>query len=329
MTFDRLKAQPPAPKNGPRKWLEAPLYDPGAELETALNMAMALEQPLLITGEPGCGKTSAAYWAAWRMCLEPEDVIHETVRSDSSAARLKYEFDHVRYFRDAQVAAARVSADSMRAAMLNQPPPPVSVEVLDRSKYIQRGPLWRAFEPADPSAGHEDHGRDTVLLLDEIDKAPRDFPNDLLHELEEREFAVLETGRSVRAGARNKGKLALVVITSNGERRLPDAFLRRCVHHHIDMDQSRIAKIVYSRVTPPSGGLSKELVDFALERYHELRDGRELEHRPTLAELLVWTRLIELSDRKDELADEIKNNPLRELPYLGALLKDPRDRSNL
>ena len=177
MSFDWLNAKKPpaAPAVGPRKWIEAPRYEPGDELVTALNMAMALDQPLLVTGEPGCGKTSAAYWAAWRMGLDHEDVIHETVRSDASAARLKYEFDHVRYFRDAQVAAARAAAESMRAAMQREPLPAL-VEALDRGKYIDRGPLWRAFEPVDPSVGGEDHGRDTVLLLDEIRQGAARLP---------------------------------------------------------------------------------------------------------------------------------------------------------
>jgi MoxR-like ATPase len=323
-SFDRLNARgrPARPTRGPAKWIEAPDYDPGPELETALNMAMALGQPLLITGEPGCGKTSAAYYAAWRMRLDPGDVIHETVRSDASAARLKYDFDHVRYFRDAQEAAARASAEAMRAA-LDHKPLPAPLAALDRRAYVTPGTLWKAFAPASASKG-EDHGRDTVLLLDEIDKAPRDFPNDLLHELDLMEFTVSETNEVVRAADR-EGKLALVVITSNQERELPNAFLRRCVHHHIEMDPIRVAEIVKRRV---GGELDDELVDLALDRYDKLRSDPALDHRPALSELLVWLRVIALSGRKD-IVDAIAAAPLAELPYLGALVKTPADRAKL
>jgi len=166
---------------------DARLFVPGEELEIAINTAVAVGAPLLITGEPGTGKTQAAYYTAYKLGLEP--VLHFQVKSESSAGDLLYYFDAVRYFHDANTRSNGSSAVS-----------------LDKKNYVERRPLWEAFVSREPS----------VLLIDEIDKAPRDFPNDLLHELDKMEFTVAETQDRVRANSETR---PIVFITSNSERR--------------------------------------------------------------------------------------------------------------
>lgn len=291
------------PRSAPRKWRDALLYRPQQELVMALELAMGLQQPLLITGAPGSGKTTAAYWAAWRMGMAPKQLIHAQVRSDSTAARFKYEFDIIRYHRDSHLAAQR-GDDSPT----------------NWRRYIQPGPLWRTFEQAKESP--------VVLLIDEIDKAPRDFPNDLLQEFEEQAFDVpdwpLEDGTLKRLEApRDRDGLRLIVCTSNAERPLPDAFLRRCVHHHLDFDKRWLADLVEDLRAKGEIQLPSELMTIALERFFALRLKQGLTHKPGLGELLVWLRALELNQHLP--AQELAELPLRELPYLGTLLKDPTD----
>lgn len=303
--FKRLQAsvQPePIPNDAPAKWLEASFYTPSDDLVTALEVAIALRQPLLLTGEPGSGKTGAAYWASWRLGLRADDLIHVQVRSDASAARLKYEFDAVKYFRESQVMAAR-----------NEPWDE------DRERFIQPGPLWQAFTAA--------RERPVTLLLDEIDKAPRDFPNDLLHEFDALEFEVPDWPdgkRARRISARGGPGFALVVFTSNGERRLPDAFLRRCVHHHLRFDAEQLSKVIQFRINKGDLRIDPGLVDFAVQRFVALKGTPGLQHRPGLAELLVWLRVIAMAGDVD--INRLENLRLGELPYLGTLLKEPADR---
>lgn len=298
--------EPPAiSAEAPAKWQEAPLYQPQLDLVEAMQIAIAMRQPLLLTGEPGCGKTSAAYWAAWRLGLTPEQLIHAQVRSDASAARLKYEFDAVKYLRESQVAA-------LRSQTFDE----------DLRRFIQPGPLWHAFAMAER--------RPCVLLLDEIDKAPRDLPNDLLHEFDELAFDVPDwplpnggarwVGRHREAG----GELTLLVLTSNGERQLPDPFLRRCVHHNLRFDARWLGKVVHHRMERGELKLTSELVDHALKRFVQLRALPGLRHRPGLSELLVWLKTIALVGNMDP--KRLSDLDLSTLPYLGTLIKDRNDR---
>ncbi|MBL9009008.1 MAG: MoxR family ATPase [Myxococcales bacterium] len=307
-SFHRLEQAPPPPaipSNAPPKWKESPLYRADRELVMSLQIAMAMRQPLLLTGDPGCGKTGAAYWAAWRLGLSPQDFFHVQTRSDASAARLKYEFDAVRYFRESQASALRnIPFDE------------------DRERFLQRGPLWLAFCAAQK--------RSTVLLLDEIDKAPRDFPNDLLHEFELLEFEVPEwpepDGRPRRISGRGgpDDGLTLMVLTSNGERQLPDAFLRRCVHHHLRFDAVWLAEIVRHRMALGDLRIDPGLVDHAVKRFVVLQNTPGLRHRPGLSEFLVWLRTVALVGGIDP--QRLSSLRPAELPYLGTLLKDPNDR---
>lgn len=304
--FDRLQSAPPPPampSDSPVKWQEAPYYQADPELVIAIQIAMAMKQPLLLTGDPGCGKTSAAYWAAWRLGMHPTDLIHVQIRSDASASRLKYEFDAVKYFRESQAAGAKVFNE-------------------DRERFIQRGPLWLAFVAAQQ--------KPTVLLLDEIDKAPRDFPNDLLHEFDAMEFEVADWPDSNGCPRRISGRggidggLSLIVFTSNGERHLPDAFLRRCIHHHLHFDPDWLAAVVQHRMEKGDLRIDPALVDHAIRRFVVLQNTPGLRHRPGLSEFLVWLRVIALVGKIDP--DHLANLRLGELPYLGTLLKDPGDR---
>ena len=259
----------------------------GEALETAINTAIAVGEPLLITGEPGTGKTQAAYYAAYRLGIEP--VIHFQVKSDSTARDLLYHFDTVRYFHD-----AHVRTDG---------------EPLDKGRYVERRALWQAM-----------HRSTRVLLIDEIDKAPRDFPNDLLHELDKMEFTVVETQEKILC---RHGPAPIVFITSNSERRLPEPFLRRCVYHHIRFDDELVKKAVESR-RDEYKNLHRDVLELAVKRFLKLRDA-SLRKRPATGELPCgsgswpWPRA------------PIRNGSTRilsKLPYLGTLLKDHQDIEN-
>lgn len=299
----------------PAKFREAALYSADDGLRSAIELALELSQPLLLTGEPGCGKTVAAYWAAWYLGLDASDVFHSQIRSNSSAEQLKYEFDNIGYLRESQVAAT-----------LGTRWTPSEMEQV-RRRCVRPGALWRAFEAAQT--------RSVVLLLDEIDKAPRDFPNDLLHEFDQLEFDVpewVENGEALKIGARPKQPLPdpppfiLILLTSNGERRLPDAFLRRCVHHHLAFDNRRMLEIVQYRKQKGQeiATLTDEFVKLALGRFVVLRSQPDLNHRPGMAEFLIWLRVLAKAGNID--VNRLEALPVGELPYLGLLLKDPEDR---
>jgi MoxR-like ATPase len=307
-------ATPPnlRPQKGPPKWREAPLYVPDPDLALAMDLAIDVRQPLLLTGEPGCGKTSAAWWAAWHLGLGLESVVHDTIRSDATAARLRWELDAVRYLREALAPARKTKTTAP-----------------DRRDFIQPGPLWRAFKGA--------WERPVVLLLDEIDKAPRDVPNDLLHELDERRFEVddlppAHTDRLIRAPEAHEetdGRgLWLVVFTSNGERRLPDAFLRRCVHHHLRYDDKHLERIIKHRRREGQLNISDELVALALERFAAIRRRPGQNHRPSAAEGLLWVEV--LSWRANDSLRQLRDATTEaQLPHLGLLVKDSTDLEQL
>jgi len=268
---------------------DARRFVPGTQLETAINTAIAVGEPILITGEPGTGKTQAAYYTTYKLGIEP--VIHFQVKSDSTARDLLYNFDTVQYFHD-----ANLRKDG---------------EKLNKADYVEPRALWEAFSRANETEVP------TVLLIDEIDKAPRDFPNDLLHELDKMEFTVIETDETVSAP---KGLRPIVFITSNSERRLPEPFLRRCVYHHIRFDDKIVEQAVAVRKDEFSN-LSAEFVEMAMQRFLALRD-RSLRKRPATGELLVWLRVLALAvgTYPQKLDDD-----LSKLPYLGVLLKDHQD----
>ncbi len=270
---------------------DARLFVPGDDLETAMNTALAVGQPLLITGEPGTGKTQAAYYAAWKLGVEP--VIHFQVKSDTSARDLLYSFDTVQYFHDAHLAQAG--------------------RLPDKTRYRTPRELWEALYSETPR----------VLLIDEIDKAPRDFPNDLLHELDKMEFTVRETREQVSAPPEMR---PVVFITSNSERRLPEPFLRRCVYHHIRLDEKLVRDAVASRTEKKDHEtLSDGFVEMAIQRFLALRE-RNLRKPPATGELLVWLRVLALAvGTYPEKLDQ----DLSKLPYLGALLKDHDDIEGL
>ena len=254
------------------------------DLAVAVNAAVVLERPLLVKGEPGTGKTVLAEEIA-RSLGAPLLTWH--VKSTTKAQQGLYEYDAVSRLRDSQLGDPRVS---------------------DIRNYIRRGKLWEAFDAeARP-----------VLLIDEIDKADIEFPNDLLLELDRMEFHVYETGERVRAERR-----PVVIITSNNEKELPDAFLRRCFFHYIrfpDPDtMSRIVEVHYP-------GIKRRLVEEALRIFFEVREVPGLKKKPSTSELLDWLKLLVSEDIGPEQLRE--RDPRKLIPPLhGALLKNEQDVS--
>ena len=252
------------------------------DLMMAVNAAVTLARPLLIKGEPGTGKTQLAQEIA-RALNKPMFEWH--VKSTSKAQQGLYEYDAVSRLRDSQLGDARVH---------------------DIANYILKGSLWQAFES----------DIQPVLLIDEIDKADIEFPNDLLRELDRMEFYVYETRQLVKA--RNR---PIIVITSNNEKELPDAFLRRCFFHYIRFpDQDTMSQIV--EVHFP--GLKKELLSEALGAFFQLRDTPGLKKKPSTSELLDWIKLLVAEDIDPAVLRS--QDPKKTLPILhGALLKNEQD----
>ncbi len=278
--------------SGPESSLavDARRFVPGQDLEDAINTAIAVNEPLLITGEPGTGKTTAAYYTAWKLGLG--EVLHFQVKSETVAKDLLYHFDTVRYFHDAHLTSKNDKA------------------LPEKGKYIEQRVLWQALTSDTPR----------MLLIDEIDKAPRDFPNDLLHELHEWEFSIPETGEKIRC---NRDNQPIVCITSNSERRLPEPFLRRCVYHHIRFDHELIRQIVESR-QDEYPALDEGFRKMAVDRFLRLRESG-LRKRPASGELLVWLRILGLRVKEYSRLDE----DLAKLPHLGVLIKDHQDMADI
>ena len=251
------------------------------DLTVAVNAAVALERPLLVKGEPGTGKTELARQVAAALGLP---MIEWNVKSTTRAYQGLYEYDAVSRLRDSQLGDARVH---------------------DIANYIRPGKLWQAFTAT---------GR-VVLLIDEIDKADIEFPNDLLQELDQMAFHVYETGETIRAAHR-----PIVIITSNNEKELPDAFLRRCFFHYIrfpDMDTMR--RIV--EVHHP--GIKDALLTTALTQFYEIRDQQGLKKKPSTSEVLDWLKLLLAEDLAPE---DLRRGGKDALPRLhGALLKNEQD----
>jgi MoxR-like ATPase len=252
------------------------------DLRVAVNAAIALERPLLVKGEPGTGKTILAHEIAGAL---GKNLITWHIKSTTKAQQGLYEYDAVARLRDSQLGDAKVA---------------------DIRNYIARGKLWEAFTADDAP----------VLLIDEIDKADIEFPNDLLLELDRMEFYVYETRETVVATRR-----PIVIITSNNERELPDAFLRRCFFHYIRFpDRETMERIV--AVHYP--GLKPALLREALTLFYEVRDVPGLKKKPSTSELIDWIKLLLVEDLSPETLRT--RDPAKLIPPLhGALLKNEQD----
>jgi MoxR-like ATPase len=257
-------------------------YIASDELKTAVNAAVTLERPLLIKGEPGTGKTLLAEEIAAALGAP---LISWHIKSTTRAQQGLYEYDAVSRLRDSQLGDSRVS---------------------DIRNYIRKGKLWEAFTaPARP-----------VLLIDEIDKADIEFPNDLLLELDRMEFFVYETGETIAAVRR-----PIVVITSNNEKELPDAFLRRCFFHYIRFPDSETMQKIVEAHYP---GIKARLIEEAMKMFFAVRETPGLKKKPTTSELLDWLKLLVSDDISPETLRE--RDPRKLIPPLhGALLKNEQD----
>ena len=252
------------------------------DLRMAVDASVALQRPLLIKGEPGTGKTMLAEEVAAGLGKE---LIQWHIKSTTKAQQGLYEYDAVSRLRDSQLGDGKVE---------------------DIGQYIKRGKLWEAFT-ADEQV---------VLLIDEVDKADIEFPNDLLVELDRMEFFVYETGETIKAKHR-----PIIIITSNNEKELPDAFLRRCFFHFINFPDKETMKEIIAVHYPK---IKKSLVQEALEVFFELRDIPGLKKKPSTSELIDWLKLL----MADEIPDEILKNrdQTKAIPPLyGALLKNEQD----
>jgi MoxR-like ATPase len=251
------------------------------ELQVAVNAAVTLQRPLLIKGEPGTGKTLLAYEVAAAL---QKQLITWNVKSTTSAQQGLYEYDAVSRLRDSQLGG----------------------DVQDISRYIKKGKLWEAF----------DSEEQVVLLIDEIDKADIEFPNDLLTELDKMEFYCYEIQETIRAKHR-----PIIIITSNNEKELPDAFLRRCFFHFIAFpDKTTMQQIV--DVHYPK--LDDKMLQQAIGLFYGLRDIKALKKKPSTSELIDWIRLLLVGKVSADLLEDFQHNTDL-LPYLGSLLKNEQD----
>ncbi len=263
------------------KFTSTETYVATEDLSVAVNAAVVLQRPLLVKGEPGTGKTELARQVAQALGLP---LIEWHVKSTTKAQQGLYEYDAVSRLRDSQLGDARVN---------------------DVRNYIRKGKLWQAFEAE----------QRVVLLIDEVDKADIEFPNDLLQELDRMEFHVYETGETIRARHR-----PVVIITSNNEKELPDAFLRRCFFHFIRFPDADTMRAIVNVHFPH---IKEALLTTALTQFYELRDMPGLKKKPSTSEVLDWLKLLLAEDLGPE---DLKRDGKAMLPKLhGALLKNEQD----
>jgi MoxR-like ATPase len=252
------------------------------DLSMAVNASVALERPLLIKGEPGTGKTMLAEEVAQALKMP---LIEWHIKSTTKAKQGLYEYDAVTRLRDSQLGDERVK---------------------DISNYIEKGKLWEAFSAEEK----------VVLLVDEIDKADIEFPNDLLQELDRMEFFVYETKETIKAINR-----PIVIITSNNEKELPDAFLRRCFFHYINFPDRETMQQIVSVHHPK---IKKKLVKDALDIFFDVRKVPGLKKKPSTSELIDWLKLLMADDIPDEILKD--RDPTKAIPPLyGALIKNEQD----
>ena len=263
------------------KFTSTETYIAADDLAVAVNAAVTLERPLLVKGEPGTGKTELARQVATSLGME---IIEWNIKSTTRAQQGLYEYDAVSRLRDSQLGDERVH---------------------EVAHYIRKGKLWQAFSS----------NKKVVLLIDEIDKADIEFPNDLLQELDRMNFHVYETGATIEARHR-----PVVIITSNNEKELPDAFLRRCFFHYISFPEPDILRQIIDVHYP---NLKPQILETALTQFFEIRDTPGLKKKPSTSEVLDWLKLILAEDLKPE---DLKREGINALPRLhGALLKNEQD----
>lgn len=263
------------------KFTSTDTYIAADDLAIAVNAAVTLERPLLVKGEPGTGKTELARQIATSLGME---IIEWNIKSTTRAQQGLYEYDAVSRLRDSQLGDERVH---------------------EVAHYIRKGKLWQAFSS----------DKKVVLLIDEIDKADIEFPNDLLQELDRMTFHVYETGDTIEARHR-----PVVIITSNNEKELPDAFLRRCFFHYISFPDLGILRQIIEVHYP---NLKPQLLETALTQFFEIRDTPGLKKKPSTSEVLDWLKLILAEDLKPE---DLRRDGINALPRLhGALLKNEQD----
>lgn len=258
-------------------------YIASRDLSIAVNAAIQLEKPLLIKGEPGTGKTLLGYEIAKAL---NKKLFTWHIKSTTTAQQGLYEYDAVSRLRDSQLGEEKIN---------------------DISNYIIKGQLWEAFESDEQ----------VVLLIDEIDKADIEFPNDLLLELDKMEFYCYETKKTIHAKFR-----PIIIITSNNEKELPDAFLRRCFFHYISFpDRATLKEIIDVHYD----NLEEDLVQRAMDIFYKLRDNRGIKKKPSTSEIIDWLKLLMIGKITTQELDEVKNSH-QIPPYLGALLKNEKDK---
>ena len=252
------------------------------ELSVAVNAAVQLEKPLLVKGEPGTGKTMLAFEIARAL---NKNLITWHIKSTTTAQQGLYEYDAVSRLRDSQLGDAKVE---------------------DIANYIKKGKLWEAFEANEQA----------VLLIDEIDKADIEFPNDLLLELDRMEFYVYELQKTIKAEKR-----PIVIITSNNEKELPDAFLRRCFFYYISFPEPATMQEIIQVHYP---NIAEELMDSAMKVFYKIREVKGLKKKPSTSELIDWIKLLKYGQVDPKELDDV-DLATKMPPYAGSLIKNEQD----
>jgi len=252
-------------------------YVTGAGLRDAVNIALHLARPLLVTGEAGTGKTQLAYRMAYELTPQMPEPLRFQTKARAEASDLFYRYDALRHFQEVQVNENRAvrTRDFLRMEALGIAILRSCADRAMANSYLEE--KWRTDVPVR-----------SVVLIDEIDKAPRDLPNDLLAEIENMSFEIKETGESFRSAPEYK---PVVLMTSNSERDLPDAFLRRCVYYHIPLPDRNMLRTIVTKRAQPGAAFSPEMLENALTKFQEIRD-RVSKKKPSTDELIAWVRVL-------------------------------------